>query len=534
MNDKIISVNRRQLLQLLAGGGAGLALSGLPGIAAASGRKETLVIGLDISDTITLDPGRQAQYTPPLTLLAAYDMLDTMNPGNYTAVVPALATSWARTSDGKGWRLSIRQGVKFATGNVMTVDDVVWSFERLRGLNDQPWLYLKNIEAVTAVDDKTIDVLLKDPAAPIMDLLASPTWAIYERKVLEKHGGVGGAGDKATDWLNGHSCGTGAYSVAAWERNVQIQLVQNPHYWRGKPGFQRIVIRHLPDSAAQLLAVERGDVDVAFNLLPEQIGGLKNNSKVRIEKLPSLDFIYMAVTQNPEFNKALAIKEARQAIGYSIDYDGIKNGLLGGYAQRPASFLPIGVIGSTEEIARKIGFRQDLDHAKELLKKAGLPNGFEFDLSYGNATIAGVSYQILGQKIQSDLARVGIKVNLKPVDQVNLRTAYTTGKSTAVLTFWNPPAVADELWAQATVGRVAKRVHWTPPQELQDLVRRATVEADPAKQSDLWVEYQKQMVDQANLVILFQPIYRIAVRNDVKSFPLTAAGWQADLRNAHR
>ncbi|MEO6959934.1 MAG: ABC transporter substrate-binding protein, partial [Burkholderiaceae bacterium] len=487
----------------------------------------------DISDTITLDPARQGSYTVPMTLEASYDALVTMESGNYTDLKPALATSWERTSDGKGWRFKLRDDVKFASGNIMTADDVKWSFDRLKGVKDQPWLYLTNIEEVKIVDPHTIDVLLKDPAIPVLDVLASPSWVMFERKVLEQHGGTAGPDDKATGWLDGHSAGTGAYTITAWTRNVQIQLARNPHYWRGAPAFARIVIRHIPDSAAQLLAVERGDIDVAFNLLPEQVAKIKKNAKVRIEQLPSLDFVYMAVTQNAEFNKALAIKQARQAIGYAIDYDGIKNGLLGGSAQRPASFLPIGVRGSTKEIAEQLGFKQDLDRSKALLKEAGLPDGFEFELSYGNATIAGVSYQILAQKIQSDLARVGIKLRLNPVDQVNLRTSYSTGKSTAVLTFWNPPVVANQLWAEATVQRVARRVHWTPSQEITKLVRSATVETDKDKQAKLWGEYQKQMVDQASLIVLFQPIYQVAVRQNIKSFPLTAAGWQADLRLAH-
>ena len=83
------------------------------------------------------------------------------------------------------------------------------------------------------------------------------------------------------------------------------------------------------------------------------------------------------------------------------------------------------------------------------------------------------TYQDLGLKIQSDLARVGIKVNLRPVDQVNLRTEYTSGKSKGgVLTFWNPPAVENQLWASAVVQRVAKRVHWTPPEDIMKLVSR--------------------------------------------------------------
>jgi peptide/nickel transport system substrate-binding protein len=115
------------------------------------------------------------------------------------------------------------------------------------------------------------------------------------------------------------------------------------------------------------------------------------------------------------------------------------------------------------------------------------------------------------------------------MDQVNLRTVYTQGREAGgVLTFWNPPAVSNDLWASAVVERVARRVHWDVPAEMTDLVRRASEEQDLAKAADLWVEWQRKVVDQANHFILFQPIYQIAVRNSVKDFPLTAAGWQLD------
>ena len=96
---------------------------------------------------------------------------------------------------------------------------------------------------------------------------------------------------------------------------------------------------------------------------------------------------------------------------------------------------------------------------KKLLADAGNPDGFAFELTYSNNAIAGVSYQNLAQKLQADLARAGIKANLNPIDQVNLRTLFTQGKLQSVLTFWNPPAVENQLWASATVNRVAKRVH---------------------------------------------------------------------------
>jgi peptide/nickel transport system substrate-binding protein len=528
-------LNRRQVSQLLGIGGA--ALSGfLPTWVYAQTREDTLIIGIDISDTITLDPARLAQYTSPMTVSAAYDTLVTMTPGEYINVAPAIATKWGRTPDGKGWRFTLRDGVKFASGSAMTVDDVKWSFERVMNLKDQPSQYIANIDHVAAVDKNTFDIILKEPNQPILTVLAAPEFVVMERKVVESHGGTSAAdaksADKATTWLNTKSAGTGAYQIAAWERNAQIQLVRNEHYWGGKLPYARVVIRHISDGAAQLLAVRRGDVDAAFNLIPEQIASLKSDKDVRLDPLKSLDFVYMALTQEPEFNKALAVKECRQAIGYAIDYDGIKNSMLGGAALRPAHFLPIGVEGSTEAVAREIGFRNDPAKAKALLAKGGHPNGFEFEIAYGNAAVQGVTYQDLAQKIQSDVARVGIKANLKPMDQVNLRTEYTGGKSKGgVLTFWNPPAVDNLLWAAAVVQRVAKRVHWTVPKETYDLAFKAYVEQDAKKRFDMWVNWQKVMVDQANHFILFQPVYQIAVRNTIGKFPLTAAGWMLDVKD---
>lgn len=524
----MIPLSRRALSQLLLGG----ALVGASRPADAQARKDVLVLGLDIGDTVTLDPAKQNNYSPPLTLEAAYDTLVTLAPGRYTEPVPRLATAWARTPDGKGWRFTLRQDVKFFSGNPLTAEDVKWTFDRIFAVKDQSAFYIGNIAATTVVDPYTVDITLKTPAEPILDILAAPNFGIMDRKIVIEHGGTTDENDKATEWLNTHTAGSGPYAVTAWARNAQIQMVRNPNSWRGPSPYARVVIRHIPDSAAQLLAVQRGDVDVAFNLIPEQIASLASDPKIRAERLESLDFVYMALTQEPEFNKALAIKEARQAISHAIDYDGIKNKLLGGQATRPVSFLPVGILGSTQADADKFAPKEDLALAKQLLQKAGLPDGFEFELSYGQAVIDGVSYGTIAQKIQSDLARVGIRMKLNPMDQVNMRTQFVTGKATAALTFWNPPAVNNYLWAGAATQRLAKRVHWTPSEEVLQLVRDATGEPDQDKQAQLWLRFQQVLLDQANIVVLFQPIYQVAVRDSVGTFPLTAAGWLADVGSA--
>jgi peptide/nickel transport system substrate-binding protein len=82
---------------------------------------------------------------------------------------------------------------------------------------------------------------------------------------------------------------------------------------------------------------------------------------------------------------------------------------------------------------------------------------------------------------------------------------------------------------EPTVERVAQRVHWVPPDNVVKLVHRAAAEPDKQKQIELWVQYRKIMVGHANLFVLFHPIYRIGVRRSIKTFPLTAAGWQLDM-----
>jgi peptide/nickel transport system substrate-binding protein len=159
----------------------------------------------------------------------------------------------------------------------------------------------------------------------------------------------------------------------------------------------------------------------------------------------------------------------------------------------------------------------------------GLPDGFEFEFQYGNGVFTGTSFESLAQKLHADLARVGIVAKLAPMDMVTFGTRCAAFKATSALTFWNPPAIESELWAAATVERVARRVHWVPPSDVVKLVHRAAGEPDKEKQIALWVQYQKIMVDQANLFVLFQPIYQIGERRSIKAFPLTTAGWQHDM-----
>jgi peptide/nickel transport system substrate-binding protein len=496
--------------------------------------KKTLVIGMDIGDGRTYDPARQADLSPPLTLGAVYEQLVTLSADNLAEVKPMLATSWTFNPAKQAWTFKLKPGVKFWNGEPLTAEDVKFSLERLMNVKDQPSADASNLQRIDVIDPQTVEIGLKVPAPSNLIDLTGTVFSIYSKKLVEAQGGSSAPDakdkDKATPWMNANSAGTGPYRMVSWERNAQVVLARNPHFHGGPVPFERVVIRHISDGAAQLLAVRRGDIDIAMNLNAEQLDSLAGTKDVSIHKTTSIDTMLMTLTNSATMNPALAKPEARRAVAAAIDYDGLIKGLVGGFAQRPPSFIPIGAAGVTEASARQLGYKEDLPRARRLLKEAGLPEGFSFELIYPNTPYFSTSFQLIAQKIQSDVARVGIKIDLKPMDTVNWRTQFNTGKAQAVLAFWTATAPNPYIWASASVQRLAKRMYWEPSAETSELIDQARAEADIKKQQAMYLKYQQTLIDQANYIMLLQPIYRVAVNKAVTGVELTANIWKMDMK----
>jgi peptide/nickel transport system substrate-binding protein len=496
--------------------------------------KKTLVIGMDIGDGRTYDPARQADLSPPLTLGAVYEQLVTLSSDNLSEVKPMLAQSWAFNQSKGAWVFKLKPGVKFWDGQPLTAEDVKFSLDRLMNVKDQPSADASNLQRIEVVDPQTVELYLKVSAPSNLIDFTGTVFSIYSKKMVEAQGGSSAPDakdkDKATAWLNANSAGSGAYHMVSWERNAQVVLARNTHYHDGAVPFERVVIRHISDGAAQLLAVSRGDIDIAMNLNAEQLESLTGNKDVSILRTTSIDTMLMTMTNSPTMNPALAKREARQAVAAAIDYDGLIKGLVGGFSQRPPSFIPIGAAGVTESTARSIGFKEDLPKARRLLKEAGLADGFSFELIYPNTPYFSTTFQLIAQKIQSDVSRVGIKIDLKPMDAVNWRTQFNTGKAQSVLAFWTATAPNPYIWASASVQRLAKRMYWEPSTEVVDLVEKARAEADAKKQQAMYLEYQKTLIDQGHYVMLLQPIYRIAVNKAITGVEPTANIWKLDMK----
>ena len=496
--------------------------------------KKTLVIGMDIGDGRNYDPARQADLSPPLTLGAVYETLVTLSSNDLSTVKPALATSWTQDAAKQSWTFKLRPGVKFWNGDTLTADDVKFSLDRLMNLKDQPSADASNLVRVEVINPLTVEIFLKVSASSNLIDLTGTVFSIYSKKMLEAQGALSTAEaptkDKATSWFNSNSGGTGAYYMTGWERNSQVTLMRNPYYHGDKPAFERVLIRHIADGAAQLLAIRRGDIDLAMNLNSEQIDSLNGNKDVSIQKTNSIDTFLMTLTNSATMNPALAKIEVRRAIAASIDYDGLIKGLVGGFSLRPPSFIPIGAAGVTEATAKTFGYKEDLPKARKLLKDAGYADGLSFEMVFPNTQYFSTSFQLVAQKIQSDLSRVGIKMELKPMDAVNWRTQFNGGKTQSTLAFWTATAPNPYVWASASIQRLAKRVYWEPSAEITELVDKARAEPDVKAQQIMYAKYQQQLIDQTNYIMLLQPIYRVAVNKAVTGVDLTANIWKLDMK----
>ncbi len=487
--------------------------------AGAAPSNAVLIVGVGNPDLLTLDPNRHFEYWSPEVIGAAYDTLVTVGDRgkDLTKIEPFLAESYTVSPDAKVYTFKLRRGVKFASGNPMTADDVVFSFKRLGNLQDNPaFLFNDNVSSIQAADPYTVSVTLKEPNVAFLPMMVSTNFAVLDARTLRDHKGTDAADaaktDGARDWLNQNSAGTGPYVLTGWKRDVEVTLERNPNYWRRPPAFGRVVIRNIPDASTQLQEVQRGDIGIAQTLDVDLIERFKQSGKGYVAGGDSLTVIYLLMTNNPETSPWLARKDVRRAIAYAIDYKGITQGLMRGQAVRPPSIIPLGLVGVDPAMA----VQEDLQRSKGLLQQAGVTGGFTAELLYPTFSLGGaISAETLSLKLQNDLRRVGINVTLRPVEPAAWRTQRRAAKFQMSYGSWNPDfADSDDYATGIGVAPVPRYIGYHNPQ-LAPLAAAARKTTDVRLRARIYREFQRILLEDAPYVSLLQPKVGYAVRSDV-------------------
>jgi peptide/nickel transport system substrate-binding protein len=502
---------------------AALAVTGTQ--AGAGTPKDTLVMAKDMSDIITLDPAEVFEFTGGELTANIYDRVMMFEPEDLTTLVGGVAESYDISADGKTVTLKVRPGQTFHSGNPVTAEDVAFSLRRVIKLNKTPaFIFTQfgwnpdNVDGlVKATDAMTVSLTINAEFSPglVLNSLQAGVGSVVDMKTVmanEKDGDLG------YEWLKNHSAGSGAFSLKTWNANELVTLEANPNYRHGAPGVKRVIMRHVPEPSAQRLLVEKGDVDIARNLQPDQIKGLAGNNDVVIGKYPKAGLTYVATNDAHEI---LGKPQVRLAMRYLIDYDGMVNSFLAGEYKVHQAIWPSGLWGSYDEKP----FSLDIDKAKALLAEAGYPNGFKIKID----TLTESPFSEIAQSIQASLAKAGIQSDITLSEGKTLWPMYRARKHEIIVARWSPDYIdphsntdsfahnPDNSLEAKLTGKLAWRTSWSDP-EVNALTEAAAKELDLAKRKQMYAELQKKVQMVSPFSIMFQRSEQAVLRKNVKGY----------------
>jgi peptide/nickel transport system substrate-binding protein len=497
----------------------------VPGRSApAYGPTQTVVVAVDISDAVSLDPQVAYEFGSTYADHQMYSNLVTFPGGDLTHVVPAVTLSWQVSKDARTYTFHLRRGIKFSSGNTLTSADVVYMFERVVNLPKDPasWLITqmgideKNVDqVVTAPDPYTVVVSLPKPFSPgaFLAIMANPVAGIPDSKTLQAHVTNN---DWGSAWLNDHSAGSGPYMLVRWERQVTIELVANPNYnVAPAPPVKRIIFSNIIENTVQRDMLTRGDADVAWNLSASQRVALARDPRFAVIQTPDLAMTYlgMNVKTVPAFGKA----EVRRAVKYAIDYNGIIRDLLSGGGIPLQGIIPKGLFGYDPSLP----FTHDPAKAKQLLAEAGYENGFTADLLASTGVAAGgISAGDLASKVKSDLAAVGIRANIRQVASDELYKTYRAQTAQMVLANWFVDYPDADDFAKPFGDYTQKSLAWRLQyynDPLAKLVQQAAAMQNTPQRAALYTKINEIEAQDGPFAILYQPVLAIAVTKRLRN-----------------
>ena len=516
-------LTRRMLLALAALAAGGLALG--QGPARAETPPNMLVLGQRIDDIITLDPAEVFEFSAAEVMNNVYDRITTYKPGDYETLTGGAAESWEVSEDGKTITFQMREGMTFHSGNPVRAEDAVYSLRRVVKLNKTPafiftqfgWTpeNVDDLVEVTGEGEFEITILADLSPGLVLNALSATVGSVVDKKVVESHAEDG---DMGYAWLKTNSAGSGPFSLQAWNANESVMLNRFEDYWGGAPAMQRVVVRHVPEPAAQRLLLENGDIDIARTLTPDQIEGLGQREDIVVEDHVKSTMLYMAMNAQDEVTGDPAVWEAMRHLA---DYEGMASSFLKGTVKVHQSFWPSGLYGAIDENPYSL----DVEKAEEILADAGYPDGFTVTMD----TLNSSPYMDIAQSLQQTLGQAGIEVEIIPQDGSALWPKYRARRHQMILARWGPDYLdphsnadsfahnPDNSQEAKLTGKLAWRNAWAD-EEINELTVAASQETDLDKREAMYNELLRKHQADSPFVLMFQQNEQVARRANVEGF----------------
>ncbi len=453
-------------------------------LAAQEGR--TLTIG------INAEPGSLDPHHVPGSIIGnrIYHMIfDSLTRTDAAGnVQPMLATSW-ETVDDTTWVFTLREGVVFQDGSVMTAEDAAYSLNRLL-FSEQPSFirssFLPYIASVEATGDLelTITTPSVDPLLPLR--LASPYSAIMPQAYVEE------AGFEAVQTA---PIGAGPFRVSSFAAGDRLVLEAHDDYWMGEPPVDTVIVRLIPEASTRVAALRSGEVDFITTVGPDQVERLSGEAGLRVDTVPVFNF--MLIYFNTNEGNVTADPLIRRALSLAIDRELIAEALWNGQVRVMNDYFLPGEFGFDET---RPNFAYDPEEAMRLLAEAGY-NGEPLAFTPPNAYYT--NGQLVTDVINEMWQAVGINVDYNPLDTPAWADRSLAGRNVATLQSFGTsgdPATSSivQTW-DSWMGQ-----YWQPTEEFRALAAEAASSLDP----ELRLANYRRIAEILDELVPFAPLYQ--------------------------
>lgn len=389
-----------------------LMFAGLCCLFAVSARAGELTIGMSAVPS-SLDPYYHNAAPNLAVTHHIFDRLVHRSGESEGDVTPALAESWSRLSDTL-WEFRLRRGVRFHDGAPFTAEDVAASFRRAPTVEGPGTLalYIRAVKHLEVVDDYTIRIGSDGPYPLLLNDLSQ--FPILSRRA---------AGATAADFdRGGAAIGTGPFQVARWAPGDRLELTANPHYWGGRPKWDRATLRFLPDDAERLAALAAGEADIIDNVPAADLPRFRANPAfdVVLGTTGRVIFLRFNFAEQPRDmrdrrDRPLTVNpfrdiRVRRAISLAVNREAMRDLEMEGLAQTAGQPAPDDYAGASPRLRPD---PYDPATARRLLREAGYPDGFTVTLACTNNRY--LNDEALCRTIVRALAAVGIEATANPM-----------------------------------------------------------------------------------------------------------------------
>ncbi len=408
---------------------------------------------------------------------------------------PALATSWERVTP-TVWRFTLRRDVKFHNGNPFTADDVVASLLRASHPNSPYYPASSQVQDVQKVDDYTVDIVLKDSYALILNDLAgvyimNKKW-MEENNTLQPVNPSKGEESYATSNANG----TGPFMLKTRRPDTETVLVVNPNWWdKREHNIEKVIYRPIRSDATRIAALLSGELDLVVPVPLQDIQRIERDPSAEIMIGQNLRVILIGLNQGAEELKGSNVKgrnplsdvRIRQALHQAIDTNTLSERIMRGLSKPTASVVANQIKGYTP-VLDEVTDPYDPDQARKLLAEAGYPEGFEIGFSCPNDN--NINSEQICQALSAMWARIGIKVNLvSQPGSLHIRTMLDGDADLYLMGWANTP----QLDAFSILNNVLRKGgRWNPGgyfnPEVENLIAQLEKELDAEKREKIMSE----------------------------------------------